>query len=48
MKIVNSQSANGHLQDGSVPDHLRNPNADGLFLYDHGLAPTIATGKEPI
>jgi hypothetical protein len=48
VKIVNSQSADGDLQDCSVPDHRRDPNIDNLFLFDHGLSPTIATGKEPI
>jgi hypothetical protein len=48
MKIVNSQSADRDLQDFPVPDHRRDPYADDLFLFDHGLSPAIATGKEPI
>jgi hypothetical protein len=48
VKIVNSQSVDRDLEDCSVPDHRRDPNIDNLFLFDHGLSPTIATGKEPI
>src|SRR5262245_43869354 len=48
MEIVNSQSGNRNLQDGSVPDHRRDPNGDGLLLFNHRLSPAITTWKEPV
>lgn len=48
MKIVNSRSADGNLQDGSISHHCRDPDVDGLLPFNHRLAPAITTWKEPV
>ena len=45
---MDTQSVDGHFNDGSVGNHGRNPDSDCCLLFDHSLGIAINAGKKPI
>ena len=45
---MDTQSVDGHFNDGSVGSHGRNPEADRCLLFKYSLGIAINTGKKPI